>query len=111
MSENYRKEIVQHIIRNLLEIQLLRMVEAQPTWGYKIKKQVEAEFNVKLRHGALYPALNALEARGFLESRRQRKSGRARKVYSITENGRAYLQAYYGILRAQVKDEGGRETG
>jgi DNA-binding PadR family transcriptional regulator len=111
MSESYRKEIVQHIVRNLLDIQLLRMVQARPTWGYKIKKQVEAEFSIKLRHGALYPALNALEARGFLESRKQRKSGRFRKVYAITETGRVYLQTYYSILRAQVKDEEGRETG
>ena len=110
MSETYREEIVQQIIRNLLDIQLLRIVEAEATWGYRIKKQVEAEFGVKLRHGALYPALNALEARGFLESRKQRVGGRARKVYVITESGKAYLQAYYGILRAQVKGENGRET-
>jgi DNA-binding PadR family transcriptional regulator len=110
MSETYKKEIVQHVIRNLLDIQLLRIVQAQPTWGYRIKKQVEAEFNIKLRHGALYPALNALEARGFLKSQRQRKSGRSRKVYAITENGRAYLQTYYGILLAQAKDENGRKT-
>ena len=102
MSETYKEEIVQHIVRNLLDIQLLRIVQAQPTWGYKIKKQMEAEFNIKLRHGALYPALNALEARGFLESRKQRKSGRARKVYAITENGKIYLQAYYNILQAQL---------
>jgi DNA-binding PadR family transcriptional regulator len=106
MSETYEKEIVQHIIRNLLDIQLLRIVQAQPTWGYKIKKQVEAEFNITLRHGVLYPALNALEARGFLESKKQRISGRFRKVYAITETGKVYLQAYYSVLRAQVKDEG-----
>ena len=111
MSESYKKEIVQHIIRNLLDIQLLRIVQARPTWGYKIKKQVEAEFNIKLRHGALYPALNALEDRGFLESKKQRSSGRLRKVYVITETGRVYLETYYSILRAQVKDEEGRETG
>ena len=109
MVETYRKEIVQHVIRNLLDIQLLRIVQAKPTWGYRIKKQVETEFDMKLRHGALYPALNALEARGFLESRRERESGRSRKVYAITENGRLYLQAYYGILRAQVEGEDGRK--
>jgi DNA-binding PadR family transcriptional regulator len=97
MSENYKKEIVQHIIRNLLDIQLLRIIQTQPTWGYKIKKQVEADFNVKLRHGALYPALN------FLESKKQKKDGRARKVYTITENGKIYLQTYYSILQGQLE--------
>jgi len=102
LSESYKKEIVQHIIRNLLDIQLLRIVESQPTWGYHIKKQVEADFNIKLRHGALYPALNALEQRGFLESTLQKKGKRPRKVYAITKNGNTYLQAYYSILQAQL---------
>jgi len=86
-------------------MQLLRIVQAQPTWGYKIKKQVEADFNIKLRHGALYPALNNLEQRGFLESKKQQKYGRSRKVYAITESGKAYLQTYYGILQGQIDSE------
>jgi PadR family transcriptional regulator, regulatory protein PadR len=99
MSEKYKKEIVQHIIRNLLEIKLLRTVQAQPTWGYKIKKQVETDFNIKIRHGALYPALNSLETKGFLESTTQQKGKRSRKIYAITENGRIYLQTYYSTIK------------
>ena len=104
MSEIYKKQIVQHIIRNLLDIQLLRIIQAQPTWGYKIKKQVEADFNVKLRHGALYPTLNSLEQKGFVESSTQQKDGRARKVYTITDNGKIYLETYYSILQAQLEN-------
>ena len=103
MSETYKKEIVQHIIRNLLDIQLLRIIQVQSTWGYKIKKQVETDFNMKLRHGALYPTLNSLEKKGFLESKKQQKDGRQRKVYTITENGKIYLQTYYSILQGQLE--------
>ena len=103
MSEIYKKEIVQHIIRNLLYIQLLRIIQAQPTWGYKIKKQVEADFNIKLRHGALYPTLNSLEEKSFVESSKQQKDGRIRKVYTITEKGKIYLQTYYSILQGQLE--------
>ena len=105
MAETYKKEIVQHIIRNLLDIQLLRIIQAQPTWGYKIKKQVETDFNIKLRHGALYPTLNSLEENGFVESKKQQKDGRSRKVYTITADGTLYLQTYYSILQGQ------RDTG
>jgi PadR family transcriptional regulator PadR len=104
MTETHQKELVQRIIKNLLDIQLLRMVQAQPLWGYKIKKKVEANFNVKLRHGALYPMLNQLEQQGFLTSERQTKSGRARKVYTITKNGKEYLESYYSILKNQIRD-------
>ena len=104
MSETYKKQIVQHIIRNLLDIQLLRIIQTQPTWGYKIKKQVETDFNIKLRHGALYPTLNELEQKGFVESAKQQKDGRVRKVYTITENGKIYLQTYYSILQGQLEN-------
>jgi PadR family transcriptional regulator PadR len=103
MAEAYRKQLVQRIIKNLLDIQLLRMVQAQPQWGYKIKKKVEANFHIKLRHGALYPMLNALEQKGFLTSQKQTKGGRARKIYTITEKGAEYLQSYYDILKQQIK--------
>ncbi len=102
MAEGYRNEIVQRIIKNLLDIQLLRMVDSQPLWGYKIKKQVEAEFHIKLRHGALYPMLNSLERQGFLTSQTKRQNGRARKVYTITTTGKECLQSYYGILKEQL---------
>ena len=105
MTENYKKEIVQHIIRNLLDIQLLRIIQAEPTWGYKIKKQVENDFKIKIRHGALYPTLNSLEEKGFVESKKMQKDGRARKVYSITAEGLTYLQMYYDILRSQLNGQ------
>ncbi|MDI6805641.1 MAG: helix-turn-helix transcriptional regulator, partial [Candidatus Bathyarchaeia archaeon] len=73
MTEKYRKEIVQRITRNLLDIQILRLLNTQPMWGYKIKKQIEATTGVKLRHGALYPLLNTLEQKGFLKSQKQQQ--------------------------------------
>jgi DNA-binding PadR family transcriptional regulator len=103
LGEAYRKELVQRITRNLLDIQLLRLVQVQPLWGYRIKKKVETDFHVKLRHGALYPMLNSLEEKGFLTSQKQQQGGRARKVYTITKKGRKFLQAYYEILREQLE--------
>jgi PadR family transcriptional regulator PadR len=103
MAETYQKEIVQRIIKNLLDIQLLRLVEAQPLWGYKIKKKVASDFHINLRHGALYPMLNRLERKGFLTSQKQYQGGRVRKVYSLTKNGKEYLQSYYEILKEQLK--------
>jgi DNA-binding PadR family transcriptional regulator len=64
---------------------------------------VEQDFQINLRHGALYPMLNLLESKGFLTSQKQHKGGRARKVYTITENGKEYLQSYYSILREQIE--------
>ena len=105
MVENFRKEIVQRITKNLLDIQILRLVQTQPMWGYKIKKQVETKFDVRLRHGALYPLLNAMEQKSFLKSRRQHQGGRTRKVYAITKSGEEYIETYNSILKEQIQKQ------
>jgi len=105
LTENFKKEIVQRITRNLLDIQLLRLIQMQPMWGYKIKKQVETKFDVILRHGALYPLLNAMEQKGFLTSRKQQQGGRTRKVYTITKKGKEYIETYNGILKEQIQKQ------
>jgi len=73
-------------------------------WGYRIKKHVETKFDVKLRHGALYPLLNALEYKGFLTSRKQQRGGRTRKVYAITRKGKQYVESYEYILKEQIQN-------
>jgi len=105
LSETYKKEIVQRITRNLLDIQILRLIRSQPMWGYMIKKQAEARFGVTLRHGALYPLLNRLEKESFLTSEKQVKGGRTRKVYTITEKGKQYVDAYESILQEQISQK------
>ena len=102
LAETFRKQLVQRITRNLLDIQLLRLIQVRPMWGYMIKKQVEAHFDVTLRHGALYPLLNSMEENGFLTSERQPQGGRTRKVYTITAKGRQYIQVYSSILGEQI---------
>ncbi len=72
-------------------------------WGYKIKKQVETKFGVKVGHGALYPLLNTLEQKGFLTSQKQQKGGRTRKVYTITSKGKQYVETYNNILKEQLE--------
>ena len=79
------------------------MLQAQPLWGYRIKKKVEIDLNIRLRHGALYPMLNLLERRGFVASERQQQGGRARKVYTLTKEGRKYLQSYYNVIKGHLE--------
>ena len=103
LSETFKKQIVQRIVKNLLDIYILQIIKNEPTWGYKIKKNIEAEYGIKLRHGALYPLLNALENSGYLTSRKEKHGGRIRKVYEITPKGMQYLDAYYKFLSEQIQ--------
>jgi DNA-binding PadR family transcriptional regulator len=103
MTQPFRKEIVQRITRNLLDIQILRLLKTQPMWGYKIKKLAETEFDVKLRHGALYPLLNTMEQKGFITSQKEQQGGRTRKVYTMTRKGQQYIETYNTIIKEQMK--------
>ena len=72
-------------------------------WGYKVIKKTKKLFGVKLRHGALYPLLNNLEANGYVKSTKTTKSGRVRKVYEITQKGTQLVDAYNDFLKQQLE--------
>lgn len=63
--------------------------------GYDIRKfSTEGDFSffVEASYGSIYPALNRLEAEGLVTCRHEAQDGKpARKVYSITQAGRASL--------------------
>ena len=103
MTEDPKKQLVQRITRNLLDILVLRLIQAEPMWGYKIIKKTEKLFGIKLRHGALYPLLNTLETEGYARSNQITKRGRVRKVYDITPKGTQLVDAYYNFLKEQLE--------
>jgi len=103
LKDTFKKEIVQHITRNLLDIQILRLIQRQPMWGYMVKKEVDTKFDVRLGHGALYPLLNKMEKESFVTSQKQMQGGRARKVYVLTRKGEEYVKMYKDILKAQIE--------
>lgn len=103
LTETFRKQIVQRITRNFLDILILRFTQTEPMWGYKIIKKTESLFGIKIRHGALYPLLNQLETNGYVRSKKTTKGGRVRKVYEITPKGIQFVDAYYDFLKEQLQ--------
>ncbi len=99
--ESFKKGIVRRVFRNFLDLMVLMLIKSEPLWGYRIIKRVEDKYGIKLRHGALYPLLNALEKRGFLRSRRETSMGRVRKIYEITSKGIQLVEAYCEFLKEQ----------
>jgi DNA-binding PadR family transcriptional regulator len=104
LTEDLKKRIVRRITRNFLDILVLRLIQAEPMWGYKIIKKTHRLFGIKLRHGALYPLLNSLETEGYAKSEKTTKEGRVRKVYHITPKGKKLVEAYHEFLKQQLQD-------
>ena len=103
MAETFKDRIVLRFSKSFLDILMLRLIQAEPMWGYKIIKKVEMLFGIKLRHGAIYPLLNSLEANGFLRSKQEVHGRRKRKVYEITSRGIQFVSAYYDFLSEQLE--------
>ncbi len=103
MSETFIEKVRQRFARVFLDVLILKLVQMEPMWGYRIIKETEKMFGVKLRHSALYPLLHSLEAKGFLRGRREVKDGRVRKVYDITSKGIQFIDFYHDFLREQLQ--------
>ena len=101
LTEEPKKQIVQRMTSNFLDILILRLLQTEPMWGYKIIKKTRRLFEINLRHGALYPLLNALETEGYAISQKTTQRGRVRKVYQITLKGTELVNAYHEVLKEQ----------
>ena len=103
MTEDAKRQIVQRMNRTFLDILVLRLIKAEPMWGYRIIKKTDKLFRIKLRHGVLYPLLNSLEVDSYVKSTKITKGGRVRKVYKITPKGIKLVDAYQDILKQQLE--------
>ena len=102
MTKDPKRQIVQRVTRNFLDILILRLIQIEPMWGYKILKKTQRLFGITIRHGALYPLLNRLEKDGYVRSQKIGNRGRIRKVYDITTRGTQLVDAYYNFLKEQL---------
>jgi DNA-binding PadR family transcriptional regulator len=98
---------------------VLAVLADGPQHGYAIAREIEQRSGSALKpgEGTLYPALRGLEGDGFVQGVWEiQPSGPARKVYSLTEQGRAeltkqaqawrdYARAVGGILGGQPDEQ------
>lgn len=73
---------------------ILAILEEGPRHGYAIVREIERRTSatLSLGEGSLYPALHGMERDGFLSAEWVADgSGPARKVYALTDTGRAEL--------------------
>jgi PadR family transcriptional regulator PadR len=87
---NYERELLKGSTDSLL----LSLINRQPTYGYKIIKELGKRSNgyFQFKEGTLYPALHRLEKAGLLQGKWQRlPSGQERRYYHITPKGQKTL--------------------
>ena len=73
---------------------ILRLLSEKDMYGYEMIDTLRQKSqNVfELKAGTLYPLLHGLEDKGMLTSYEKEYSGKTRKYYSITKNGKKLLK-------------------
>ena len=78
--------------KGLLEICVLKAIEREESYGYKIISDLAP--CIEISESTLYPILRRLEANGAVTTRTAAHNGRLRKYYGITQAGLARLQEF-----------------
>lgn len=91
-------------LEQLLLLALLRLGE--DAHGVSIRTELLETADRALSPGAIYTAMNRLQARGLVESSLGRpaeeRGGKRRRLYQITPSGRSAIRAAYSRLRAMA---------
>ncbi len=74
---------------------VLMLLRTTPKHGYMLMQDIErhTQGHWKPSHSAIYKLLNSLEADGYIRSWEEKDGERARRVYKISEEGVALLEA------------------
>jgi transcriptional regulator len=89
-------------LQGTLDLLILRTVAREPTHGQAIARAIQSQSDYVLivDHGSLYPALQRLEDRGFLDAEwGTSENNRRARFYSLTKRGRAELKREEGEWR------------
>jgi len=90
------KAIRKQMLDGNVETMLLAILEAGPSYGYAIVKDLNARAKgiLRLGEGTIYPVLYRLEEKKLISANwRTAENGRERKYYRLTAKGRKALAA------------------
>lgn len=81
-------------LKGHLDLLVLAALAGGPVHGYAVLERLRERSGgtFDLPEGTIYPALHRLEEAGYLASRWDEGTGRRRRVYRLTANGRRALE-------------------
>jgi len=83
------------LVQGTVDLLILKTIALEPAHGWAIAqriRQISREV-LQVNQGALYPALHRLEQQGWIQAEwGQSENNRRAKYYSLTKDGRKYLQ-------------------
>jgi DNA-binding PadR family transcriptional regulator len=86
-----QKEVSTKLMKGLLDIIILQYLKTEPMHGYQIITKIRKGFGVYFGPSTIYPLLNTLEKKGYVDSEWNMNFERPRKVYKINTSGQSML--------------------
>ena len=88
------------ILRRLIGFLILDHLSNQEAHGYELWRKIENDLDLKIPHPVIYKILREFEEYGLVRSRwLANSSGPAKKVYSLTNDGKMILKHNLELLR------------
>lgn len=92
---------ISQIRKGVLEIAVLALLAAREMYGFEIVSSLEANPQLAISAGTVYPLLSRLRKAGLIVSAwRESPVGPPRKYYGLTEDGERELVEMTGAWRA-----------
>ena len=82
------------LIQGSLAMLILRLLEEKDMYGYEMIETLRGKSNnvFELKAGSLYPLLHSLEEKNFVSSYEDDSSGKTRKYYHLSGEGKRFLK-------------------
>ncbi len=83
------------LVQGTLDLLILKTITLEPAHGWAIAQRIRqiSKEVLQVNQGALYPALHRLEQQGWITAEwGESENNRKAKFYSLTKDGRKYLQ-------------------
>ena len=87
-------KIDKELMKGSTTLLILNLLDKENLYGYQLIKKLseESENIFNLKEGTLYPILHGLEEKGVISSYWDDTTGKKRKYYSITKQGKKQLK-------------------
>ena len=81
---------------------LMQIVMEGPLHGYALSSSIEEKFGWKPSQTAVYNSLKSMESNDMVTFEERIESGRAQKIYSITEKGRQFFEETHQQMKKHM---------
>lgn len=105
ITKNEESSLGTELISGLTQLLVLMILKKGPQHGYELCSILEPIYGRRLSPGTIYPLLQRMENKEYIQSRTAVVSGRKRKTYVLTRLGRIAMENAQESLQCLLKGE------